>query len=40
MKLPTPRNEYRLLLDRKLTELALYAKELPRGRNRNQHGAL
>ena len=28
MKLPTPRNEYRLLLDRKLTELALYAKEL------------
>ena len=28
MKLPTSRNEYRLLLDRKLTELALYAKEL------------
>ena len=28
MKLPTPRNEYRRLLDRKLTELALYAKEL------------
>lgn len=28
MNLPTPRNEYRLLLDRKLTELALYAKEL------------
>ena len=28
MKFPTPRNEYRLLLDRKLTELALYAKEL------------
>lgn len=25
---PTPRKEYRLLLDRKLTELALYAKEL------------
>lgn len=28
MKLPTPRNENRLLLDRKLTELALYAEEL------------
>ncbi len=28
MKLPTPQNGYRLLLDRKLTELALYAKEL------------
>lgn len=28
MKVPAPRNEYRHLLDRKLTELALYAKEL------------
>ena len=28
MKLLAPQTEYRLLLDRKLTELALYAKEL------------
>ena len=28
MKLLAPQNEYRLLLDRKLTELSLYAKEL------------
>ena len=28
MKLPAPRSEYRLLLDRKLTELALYANQL------------
>ena len=28
MKLPAPRSEYRLLLDRKLTELALHAKQL------------
>ena len=28
MKRPASRNEYRLLLNRKLTELSLYAKEL------------